>query len=987
MKKTILFITFSFLLFFSSYPITVVMNDQEIINSVPLLTGTKMCKDDAGNIYFLGNDRLLYYVDLSSYSYTNPLSPCSATCISTAVSGTYVDAADNTDLVYENDHVYFISRVVVNSATTYKVANYYKTGMTWYCGVLNSSAQDGSGAISLDEYGRLFYAGTNGLIYQLSWMNGWTTSALPLPGTAISLTSDLLARNNHIFYVGTDHQLYNFYRWGNDWWVGILGSAGQTAADFTAIEEDEAGRIHYVGSDGKIHQYTYSSGWTEEPINSTATVFASSSPKVQKYCGKMYYADTAAHTISFAFYTQESGWTANTIYANNDYTPTAHSHSNRSDILITDNGEVVYNSTATTNPLHILSPHINWKLATIATGIPAVYWISGYDSSETSLCRPLWPQNEQFYPRNSSDTGFVTCEGNIRGYYDITYSIDRYAGPPATPADVISPTNYTVTSPTSINTTTGDFFSFPALHAELSEYTIYYRLNGQTRYTKLAEKLVCGDAYIAGGQSNIQSLSMSPAELDSVNYSYGPGSNNSYGRYSRTFGHTFFFTKNNWGVSRAAGAWDYLPVEGALMLPVMKMIEQNYQVPVCVINNAIGLTKIESHLLDTVYPFYFGLHNDPADNQHIEALLLRRVYKAGLENNIKGFIWYQGESDAIPGYTSGDYKTKFKKLYDGLAAAIPSMSGSASPNPGFKTYLLQIHSMSSLFTSVPAVNLLSEDLRTISSPDFSYANITVIASNGARYPNCTEGIHFTRKGYVDIAKRIYNAMKMGSYGEAYNVANLSPNIVSAEKDPSTGAVFLHFNQTLDADLTNEDSVLNAIYLNNSADKFNGVISGNTFSFMVSSAAGLTSVSYLGSMPPAYSNEATPDCAGVPNSQTGWWSGCHIRNNNENAAFSFYNFPLTSVALPAGRVVKTGFTGDENEQGIVVYPNPAGNLLNITANAGVLVSVTVYDNAGRLVLEMKGSSEGAMDITDLSSGIYSLIVKTTAQTFFRKLIKL
>jgi len=73
-------------------------------------------------------------------------------------------------------------------------------------------------------------------------------------------------------------------------------------------------------------------------------------------------------------------------------------------------------------------------------------------------------------------------------------------------------------------------------------------------------------------------------------------------------------------------------------------------------------------------------------------------------------------------------------------------------------------------------------------------------------------------------------------------------------------------------------------------------------------------------------------------------------------------------------------------GLKIYPNPSDGLINIS-NTTVIDSVTITDMNGRVVKNTAlETSEGQIDISDLSHGIYILNITSNGETFTKKIVK-
>ncbi|MDR1779422.1 MAG: T9SS type A sorting domain-containing protein [Tannerella sp.] len=69
----------------------------------------------------------------------------------------------------------------------------------------------------------------------------------------------------------------------------------------------------------------------------------------------------------------------------------------------------------------------------------------------------------------------------------------------------------------------------------------------------------------------------------------------------------------------------------------------------------------------------------------------------------------------------------------------------------------------------------------------------------------------------------------------------------------------------------------------------------------------------------------------------------------------------------------------------VYPNPAVDKVTVSLNNADNATVTIYDFAGKAVLQKAIGSKEIIDVSSLSKGVYVLTVKTSASTDVHKLI--
>lgn len=90
----------------------------------------------------------------------------------------------------------------------------------------------------------------------------------------------------------------------------------------------------------------------------------------------------------------------------------------------------------------------------------------------------------------------------------------------------------------------------------------------------------------------------------------------------------------------------------------------------------------------------------------------------------------------------------------------------------------------------------------------------------------------------------------------------------------------------------------------------------------------------------------------------------------NGCFSVYC--LFSVLNDEG-------VSDTQENGIVLWPNPAGNTLQLVGVDDELVSI--YDNTGRLVLQERYA--GQIDVSGLAPGLYVVATRNRSMRFVKE----
>ncbi len=81
---------------------------------------------------------------------------------------------------------------------------------------------------------------------------------------------------------------------------------------------------------------------------------------------------------------------------------------------------------------------------------------------------------------------------------------------------------------------------------------------------------------------------------------------------------------------------------------------------------------------------------------------------------------------------------------------------------------------------------------------------------------------------------------------------------------------------------------------------------------------------------------------------------------------------------------TGIAESNNNSSITIYPNPAGNTLNIAGITG-LTKISLFDIVGKLVIEKEASNNTAIDISQLPVGVYTLLIESKTGRVFNKVV--
>jgi Secretion system C-terminal sorting domain len=342
------------------------------------------------------------------------------------------------------------------------------------------------------------------------------------------------------------------------------------------------------------------------------------------------------------------------------------------------------------------------------------------------------PQDYQLYPRDDKNQSIVPITGTIEvggwAYMSVVVYRNKQLYSYAR-------NNFTYDNTGKI----GTFSLKPIIKAELAEYDfqIYASQAGKDSVLTFERKnVVSGDAYLIYGQSNGRAW-------EEV-YDYR-------NEYCRTFGYGSFQNGYTWGLSNEGytGGFDGEQfIVGEWGIHLQKNILENYGIPTCVINASTSGANIKV-LSDRK-------STNPADINTHYGRLIYMAQKSGIINNIKGFFYWQGETDAVqdPNY----WKIGFEQLYSFWEKDLPSVK---------KIYSFQLP----LFGAGEyndEVGVLRDYYRQLGK---IYPKITPYAPMGVTGWN---GWHFDLAGYKQIANELSVIVGKDFYGEKKTL--ISPNV-------------------------------------------------------------------------------------------------------------------------------------------------------------------------------------------------------------------
>ncbi|MEC9093277.1 MAG: DUF2341 domain-containing protein, partial [Planctomycetota bacterium] len=246
------------------------------------------------------------------------------------------------------------------------------------------------------------------------------------------------------------------------------------------------------------------------------------------------------------------------------------------------------------------------------------------------------PKEGQFYARDESGLGTLYCQGVLEKKVDEVF-LRVFA----------DKQKYTEESQSLGNKSA---YSFAI---KLKPGLVKYRIELGTRTDDMeslihkAGDLVCGDAFLIDGQSNALATDTreeSPRVTSQWIRSYGDP------RFFKEGERGNLWCRPVWkfasGKERQNSIQEHKAEIGWWAMELARQLVKSQQVPVFIVNGAVGGTRIDQHQRND---------DDPSDLETIYGRLLWRVREAGLTHGIRAIIWHQGENDQGAAGPDGGY--------------------------------------------------------------------------------------------------------------------------------------------------------------------------------------------------------------------------------------------------------------------------------------------------------------------------------------------
>ncbi|MEZ4926221.1 MAG: LamG-like jellyroll fold domain-containing protein [Saprospiraceae bacterium] len=324
-----------------------------------------------------------------------------------------------------------------------------------------------------------------------------------------------------------------------------------------------------------------------------------------------------------------------------------------------------------------------------------------------------FPKDNQLYPRNLSTNEAIVHIGGaamIGATDSLIFTVKRSDGQTfvvAVPGEELP---------------VGLFDQYFAISAELKSYEFKLELKDVAGLTIVAtaSHVVAGDVFVVQGQSNAQAV-----------YNNEDG-NVWQNNFVRCFGNSdpANYLNDQWYIAEANGYFTPGSV-GQWPLRMGYLLQETFGVPVAIINGADPGKPIE----------YFQRNDlDPTDASTNYGRLLQRLTNASIKDNIRGILYYQGESD---GDRADIHKTLFEALYQDWVQDYPGVEA---------YYVVQVREG----CGSPSLQLRENQRRF----EEYLPNVKCMTANGIAGH---DGCHYTLTGYEQIGTKMFKQVAHDLY--------------------------------------------------------------------------------------------------------------------------------------------------------------------------------------------------------------------------------
>jgi hypothetical protein len=355
------------------------------------------------------------------------------------------------------------------------------------------------------------------------------------------------------------------------------------------------------------------------------------------------------------------------------------------------------------------------------------------------------PVDGQFLAREDGDDGRLRCAGKLAD------------APPGTRVELRlfadGKPYRNVAQPVAAD---GRFQVEAAVRAGLVKYRMELAVvqpgaTGDGRILHRADEIVCGDVFLITGQSNAEATDVGPEDpTDGSPWIRSFGSAAGNPTAAREVAWRPAVIRDRRGARGQIGAWG---------MEMAKLLVERRQIPVCILNGAVGGSRIDQHQ---------RRESDPADLESIYGRLLWRTRQAGLAHGVRAVFWHQGENDQGADGPSGGfgwetYRENFVSLATAWKEDYPNLQ---------RMFAFQIWPRACSMGRNGSDNQLREVQRRL--PE-AFSRLRVMSTLGIKPPG---GCHYPLAGYRQLGQQIAPLVDHELYQPAVGKSVAAPNLLS-----------------------------------------------------------------------------------------------------------------------------------------------------------------------------------------------------------------
>jgi hypothetical protein len=291
---------------------------------------------------------------------------------------------------------------------------------------------------------------------------------------------------------------------------------------------------------------------------------------------------------------------------------------------------------------------------------------------------------------------------------------------------------------------------------------------GRETVLHTATNLVCGDVLLIQGQSNAlatDTAEKAPADPSDWIRSFGSTSGDPRRARRAVWGPAIWKDPAHGG-ELEVGYWG---------MELGRRLVASRQMPVCLINGAVGGTRIDQH------------QRNPTNAEDVATIygrLLWRLREAGLTHGVRAILWHQGENDqGADGPTGGYGWETYREYFISLATAWKQ----DYPNVGH-FYVFQIWPKACAMGVNGSDNRLREVQRTLPA---LFSNLDVLSTLGIQPPG---GCHYPLAGWAEFARLVQPLLERDLHGVKGGGFLTPPNLVTGAYGRGRQQIELTFDQ-------------------------------------------------------------------------------------------------------------------------------------------------------------------------------------------------